>query len=217
MLAAEDAAAAWVSYAALAISIAAILVSTWWGIYTWRRSGEMLTVSGDIRAPLFQSPRRRAVRVGEIHSVLTISARNRGRAPVRVHRLYLASRNTKKRSGVQLAEGSPERLPVTIDARDRVRWFVAPETLGVLAKSHGNPLVVRPLIEYGPSVWKRGRLLRIRVGQQYLPGNAPPFRSTLGYRVRTLRRKKGVGPYECQAGEITLSSGPPPSASVDGS
>jgi len=215
MLAAEDAAPAWVSYASLAISVAAFVVVTLWGVYTWRRAGEVLTVGGDIRAPLFQSPRRRPVRVGEIHSVLTISARNWGRTPVRIHRLYLASGNTKKRSRFELAEGSPELFPVTIDARDRVRWFVAPETLGVLAKTHGNPLVVRPLIEYGPSVWKRGRLLRIQVGEQYLPANASRFKSTLGYRVRTLRRKKGVGPYEFQAGEITVSTGPPPPRSDD--
>jgi hypothetical protein len=215
MLAAEDAAPAWVSYASLAISVAALVVTTLWGVYTWRRTGEVLTVGGDIRAPLFQSPRRRPVRVGGIHSVLTISARNRGRTPVQVHRLYLASWNTNLRSRVQLAERSPEPIPVTIDARDRVHWFIAPETLGVLTKSHGNPLVVRPLIEYGPSVWKRGRLLRIRVGEQYLLGNAPPFRSTLGYRLRTLRRKKGVGPYKFEAGEATVTSGPPPSRSND--
>jgi hypothetical protein len=197
------------SYVSLAISIAAILLSTAWGIYTWRRAGEVISVGSDIRAPLFQSPRRRPVRTGPIHSVLTITARNRGRTPVQVHRLYLASKNTKLRTSIHekaLANGSAG-LPGPIEARDRVHWYVSPSWLGVVAKQHGNPLVVRPLIEYGPGNWKRGRLLRVRIGEEYLPGNAPRFKSTLGYWIRTLRPKKGIGPYELTPGSLTPSPG----------
>ncbi len=119
--AASDPAPAWVAFAALAVSVLALLVSTAWGVFTWRRTGEVLALVGDIRAPLFQSGHRRPVRAGEVHTVLTITARNRGRTPVEVHRLYLASKDTKRRSTFERTERSAD-LPVTIEARDRVSY-----------------------------------------------------------------------------------------------
>ncbi len=180
ILVADDAAPAWVSILSLVVSAVALLVSTGWALYTWRRTGEVLSVRGDLRPRLFQSARRRPVRAGQVFQVLTITARNRGRTPVQVYRLWLASKDTKKRSSFQCEERSAT-LPVTIEARNRVYWFVSPQTLGVLTKQHGNPLVVRPLIEWGPDHWKRGRILRIRVAEEHLPGQAPRFKSTLSY------------------------------------
>lgn len=174
-------------------------------MYTWRRAGEVLSVAGDLRWPMFQAAKRRPVRAGQSFGLLTITARNRGRTPVEVHRLWLASKDMKKRSSFRPAPPSAS-IPVTIEARNRVKWFVSPESLGVLTKQHGNPLVVRPLIEWGPGNWKRGRVLRIRVGEEFLPVQAPRFKSSAGYWFRTLRPKKGVGPYEWKAIPPILST-----------
>ncbi len=141
LAAANDAAPGWVSIASLALSALALLVSTGTGLYTWRRSGEMVSVSGDIRLPLFQGAHRRPVRSGEIWGPLTITATNRGRTPVQVHRLWLTSKDTKKRSSFQREERSAP-LPATIEARNRVHWYVSALTLGVLTKQYGNPLRV---------------------------------------------------------------------------
>lgn len=194
---------AWLTYISLGLSIVAFFTSMGWGIYTWRRNRDVLVVSGDIRAPFFHN-RRRPVRAGELHTVLTLTANNRGRSPVRVHNVYLASKEMNKRSKFSLTEGS-DPVPHWIEARDRARWYVTPETVGVLAKQYGNPLVVRPLLEYGPDAWKRGRLLRIKVGEGHLPGHAPRFKSDFGYWFRTLRRRKGAGSYKISAGEAVVS------------
>ncbi len=124
---------------------------------------------------------------------------------MKVHRLYLASKDTKRRSTFERTDRSAD-LPVTIEARDRVQWYVDPRMLGVLTKTHGNPMVVRPLIEYGPGNWKEGRVLRIRIREEHLPGAAPRFKSTFGYWVRTLRSKKGVGPFTGTVGAATVST-----------
>jgi hypothetical protein len=139
--AAEDTAPAWITYASLVLSIIALAVamlSLGWAIYSWQRGGEVVSVSGDLRAPLFQSGSRRPVRAGEAHSVLTITAYNRGRSPVRVHGLHLADHDLKRRSQVQL-EAHSDNLPAAIAARDRARWYVHPRTLGVLTKQRGTP------------------------------------------------------------------------------
>lgn len=198
----------WASIVALVVSLFTFAWSTAWAVYTWRRTGEALRVRGNLRLPLFQAGGGRPVRSGQAFGVLTITARNRGRAPVQVHRLFLASKDTKKRSTFQLGDAS-DPLPVTIEARNRAQWYVPPQTLGVLTKTFGNPLVVRPLIEWGPGNWKRGRILRIRVGEEHLPGRAPRFRSTLTYRLRTWRRRTGVGPLTPQVGSITVSTTSP--------
>jgi hypothetical protein len=200
---AAEGAPAWVSYAALGVSALALVFTTGLGIFTWRRSGALLSVVGDLRAPLFQGwGRRRPARAGE-PLILTITVRNRGRTPVKVHRVFLGSRKGG-RSGFGFEEQSDE-LPVTVQGRDRARWYVSRRQLGVLAKHHGNPLVVRPLIEWGPGYFKRGRRLWIRIADEDLPGAAPRFKSTLGYRLRAFRGTKGVGPIEGTAMPLTVS------------
>jgi hypothetical protein len=205
----NSAAPAWVSYVSLGLAAVAILVSAGMSYSTWRRTGEVLSVRGDLRLPIFQGGGRRPARSGETFGVLTITAVNRGRTPVEIHSLWIASKDGKLRTRPMSLAPSSATLPVTIDARNRVQWYVAPETLGVLTKRRGNPLVVRPLIEWGPGNWTRGRVLRIRVGEEYLPGMGAHFKSTLGYRLRTLRRKHRLRPLQAEAMPVAISTTAP--------
>lgn len=204
----------------LSISILALVTSVGTGVYTWRRSGEVLTVRGDLRAPLFQSANRRRVRAAPITlGGLTVVAANRGRAEAEIHRLWLVDA-TGARTSCQLAERSAP-LPTMVKARNRVTWRIDAGTLGVISKARGNPLVLRPVIEAGPGVIVRGRKMWIAVPDEFLPGHGQHFTPTLVYRVRTWRkgikdlerrvRAGAIGQitFEARPGTITVSDPPP--------
>lgn len=214
--ASPSAAPAWVSYAALLVSIAALVVSTSWGWWSWRRNGELVRVGGDLRAPFLQGARYRPVHSGQPPGAVTLTVRNIGRSDVTVHRVLMASPKRTVRSTFQ-PTGSSASIPVLIKARDRARWYIDQGTLGVWTKQRGNPLVMRPLVEYGPGKWKAGPVLRIRVSNDDLPGAGQPFRSTLSYRLRTLRRRKGTGPFTFTAHDPTVTVSPPSSTDDESS
>jgi hypothetical protein len=178
----------WVSVVSLAVSMAALLASVLWGWFIWRRAGESLSVSGDLRPPLFQGARNRPVRVGEALGVVTIMAANRGRTATEVHSLWLVTKGGVRIKFPHLEEGSAS-LPATLGARNRAYWYLSPQALGLITKQRGNPLVVRPLVESGPGTLTRGRWLRIAVRDEHLPGLGQHFRPTINYRLRRRLRR----------------------------
>lgn len=198
------------SYVALILSVVSLIVTTVWAVYTWRRAGEVLKLKGDLR-PRFAGHviGKRQRRAGAVVGLVTITAENHGRTPATIHRLWLASKSRKQRSTVAFANGSAP-LPVVVNARDRVTWFVKAEDLGVLAKRYGNPVVVRPLIEWGPGRRTHGRVLRIALPEKFLPGNAARFKPSIAYRLLAPRRWASPdAEIEFTAQPVTVIQGPP--------
>lgn len=149
---------AWISYAALIVSLLALITSFSWGVFTWRRNGPIVRVDGDTRPPLLQHGR--PVRAAAELTTLTIIARNTGRAPARIHKFWLAGKGT--RTSVQRMEQS-DPLPVTIDPGSTAKWYVDIQTLQTMTKRHGNDLTLRPVAEWGTGKISKGRILRMHV------------------------------------------------------
>lgn len=167
---------AWVSYAALAVSILAILSSFGLGVFTWLKAGPAVRVHGDTRPPLLQTGRRRPVRSAARLTVLTITVKNTGRAPAKVHRFWLASSRTV-RTSVQVMEHS-DPTSVTIPPGDIVRWYISIDALRVMTKRLGNDLRLWPEVEWGIGKIATGRGLRMHV--------SPPPQPRAGTHVITL-------------------------------
>ena len=128
----------------------------------------------------------RPVHAGMIVGFINGDVPEPGRSPVTIHRLFFTTRTSTQKS-VQVTENSPTpKPPVTLEARGQAVWHIGPRMLGVMTKQRGNPMVVRPVVEYGPGDQARGRRLWIGVPQNHLPGGAPRFKPNCLYRLRTL-------------------------------
>lgn len=142
---------AWVSYAALIVSLLALVVSivvAGWNVYTWRSAGPRLTLVAHDRPPMY--PHDSEDRPLESW-VLVIECRNDGRSATKVHELrFRGSDGTPVEC--QLTENS-DPVPVTIDGKNRARWIVSIGTLRNIAlpPTDDGALVLEPEITWGAS------------------------------------------------------------------
>ncbi len=175
----------WVDVAALFIAGVSLLTSAAVAVVTWVRAGEIIRVSGDVRPVIFQPGARRPLRAGTVFGVVTISCKNFGRTDVEIHALRFVATRSGATITTQLGEQS-DPCPITVPARGRATWSVPARGWGVMTKQQGNPVVVRPVVEYGPGKKARGRKLRVAVRDDDLPGAGQHFQSSLGWKVARL-------------------------------
>ncbi len=175
----------WVDIAALFIAGVSLLASTAVAVVTWVRAGEIIRVRGDVRPVIFQPGARRPMRAGAVFGVVTITCKNFGRTDVEVHALRFVAKKSGATISTQLGERS-DPCPITVPARGRATWFVPAGGWGVMTKQQGNPVVVRPVVEYGPGKKASGRTLRVAVRDSDLPGAGQHFDSSLGWKLARL-------------------------------
>jgi hypothetical protein len=146
-----SAAPGWVSYAALTVSLLALVVSivvAGWNICTWRSAGPRLTLVAHDRPPMY--PHESEDRAVESW-VLVIECHNDGRTSTKVHKLRLRG-----------ADGTPvecqptensSSIPAIIPGQDMATWIISASTLKnvALPLTDDGALVLEPEITWGAS------------------------------------------------------------------
>jgi len=155
----SNGAPAWVAFAALGVSIVALVVTTVQAIYTYRRNGALVKIEGDTR-PLPLQVAGRPVRAAKRLQMLTLVVRNVGRAPTSVDQILLRT-SRKVHTGVSF-EGEVDRSRV-IEKEATRKYFVSVKTLQTMTKQFGPDLAFRPVVKWGAGRKSVGRLVRVHV------------------------------------------------------
>jgi hypothetical protein len=143
------AAPAWVSYAALIVSLLALVVSivvAGWNVYTWRSAGPRLTLVAHDRPPMY--PPDSEDRPLESW-LLVIECHNDGRTSTKVHKLRL--RGTDGSSVTCQRTDNSDPVPVDVPGKNMATWIISASTLKNigLPRTDDGALVLEPEVTWG--------------------------------------------------------------------